>query len=137
MSVGDGLRLFMIVVGLVIMGMTVVSLARKHMTESFCIVWGIVSVMSVCAGIILQPTQWNRYISWGGLLLILFGTVLLLAGAFFFSVRISMLTRQVKELAIQVSLLNQENEMMLRELTRDRAESETMGHEKEEALIRH
>ena len=135
MSVGDGLRLFMIVVGLVILGMTVMSLARKHMTESFCIAWGIVAVMIICAGIILQPTQWNKYISWGGLLLILFGTVLLLAGAFFFSVRISMLTRQVKELAIQVSLLNQENAMLLREFTKDQAESETVEHE--EALVRH
>ena len=136
MSVGDGLRIFMIAVGLVILGMTVVSLARKHMTESFCIVWGVVAAIIFCAGIILRPTQWNRYISWGALLLILFGAVLLLAGAFFFSVRISMLTRQVKELAIQVSLLNQENAMMLRELTGNQAEIETKRHE-EEAPVRH
>lgn len=135
MSMGDGLRLFMIVVGLAVFGMTVVSLARKRMTESFCIAWGIVAAMAVCAGVILQPTEWNRYISWGGLLLILFGAVLLLAGAFFFSVRISVLTRQVKELAIQISLLNQENAMLLRELTGDQEESETVEHE--EALVRH
>ena len=136
MNVGDGLRLFMIAVGLIILGMTVVSLAKKHMTESFCIAWGAAAVMAICGGIILRPTEWNKYISWGGLLLILFGAVFVLAGAFFFSVRISMLTRQVKELTIQVSLLNQENAMMLREFTGDQAVSETVEHE-EEALVRH
>ena len=136
MSVGIGLRILMIVIGLVILSATIVSLARRHMTESFCIVWGIVAVMAICAGIILKPSQWSKYISWGGLLLILFGVVILLAGAFFFSVRISRLNRQVRELAIQVSLLNQENAMILRELYGDSAESEVMKHE-EEILIRH
>ena len=135
-SVGDGLRLFMITAGLVILSMTVVSLAKRHMTETFCIVWGIIAVLFICGGIILQPTQWNRYISWGGLLLILFGIVLLLAGAFFISLYISRLTRQVKELAIQVSLLNQENALVLGEFAKDHAEAEGDKHE-EEALICH
>ena len=125
----------MIVAGLVILSMTVVSLAKKHLTEVFCVVWGIVAVMFICAGIILRPTQWKIYISWSGLLLGLFGVVLVLAVAFFFSVRISVLTRQVKELAIQVSLLNQENEMILRELFEDPAKSERM--QREEAPVRH
>ena len=136
MSVGDGLRIFMIVVGLIIVGATVISLARRHMTESFCIAWGAIAVMIICAGIILQPSQWSKYISWGGLLLILFGVVVLLAGAFFFSVRISRLTRQVRELAIQISLLNQENAMILRELYGDSGEGEVVKYE-EEVLIRH
>lgn len=125
----------MIAAGLVIMCATVVSLAKKHLTEAFCIVWGIVAVMLICAGIVLRPTQWKIYISWGGLLLALFGAVLVLAVAFFFSVRISVLTRQVKELAIQVSLLNQENERILRELFEDTAESEMT--QREEAPVRH
>ena len=125
----------MIAAGLVILSVTVLSLAKKHLTEAFCIVWGIVAVMFICAGIVLRPTQWKIYISWGGLLLGLFGVVLVLAVAFFFSVRISVLTRQVKELAIQVSLLNQENEMILRELLEDTAESEMTQHE--EAPVRH
>lgn len=136
MSVGDGLRIFMIIVGLVILAATVVSLSRRHMTESFCIAWGAISVMVICAGIILRPSGWSKYISWGGMLLILLGATVLLVGAFFFSVRISRLTRQVRELAIQVSLLNQENAMILRELYGDSTESDVVEHE-EEALIRH
>ena len=125
----------MIAAGLVIMSATVVSLAKRHLTEAFCIVWGIVAVMFICAGIVLRPTQWKIYISWGGLLLALFGAVLVLAAAFLFSVRISVLTRQVRELAIQVSLLNQENERILRELFEDTAESEMT--QREEAPVRH
>ena len=126
------MRLFMIAAGLVILSMTIVSLAKKHLTEAFCIVWGIVAAMLICAGIILRPAQWSIYISWNGLLLVLLGAVLVLAAAFLFSVRMSVLTRQVKELAIQVSLLNQENEMILRELS---AESEMVR--REEAPVRH
>lgn len=136
MSAGDGLRLFMIVAGLATLSMTVVSLARKQMTETFCIAWGVAAVMMICAGVILQPTEWNKYISWGGLLLILLGAVFLLSGAFFISVRISEITRQVKELAIQIALLNQENEMILRKFAKDQPEGEAEKHEKE-ALVRH
>ena len=125
----------MIAAGLVILSAAVVSLARKHLTEAYCIVWGIIATVFICAGIVLRPTQWRIYISWRGLLLGLFGAVLVLAVAFLFSVRISVLTRQVKELAIQVSLLNQENERILRELLEDTAEGE-MIH-REEAPVRH
>ena len=130
------MRLFMIVAGLVILSMTVVSLAKRHMTEIFCIAWGIVAVLFICAGIILRPTLWSSYVSWGGLLLVLFGVVLMLAGAFFISLRISKLTREVRELAIQISLLNQENAMILRDLSEVPAESDRVEYEKE-ALVRH
>lgn len=135
MSSGDGLRLLMIVIGVVILGFTIMSLAKKHMTESFCIVWGIASVVIICGGIILQPTEWSKYISWGGLMLILFGAVFLLSGAFYFSVRISRLTREIRELAIQVSLLNQENAMILAELTGGSGTGKAEYNEK--TLIRH
>lgn len=135
MSAGTGLCLFMIVVGVVILGMTIHSLVKKNMTESFSILWGIVSFSLVVAGIVLRPTQWNQYISWSGLLLILFAVLLLLASAFYFSVRVSRLTREVRELAIQVSLLNQENEVIQRVLTRDHAEIE-MKTDEEKDLVR-
>lgn len=109
MSVGDWLRLFMIVVGLVTLGVTTTSLARKHMTESFCIFWGIASFLFIVAGILLRPVYLDNYISWSTLAVIFFGTFCLLVGGMYFSVRVSALIRQVTELAIQVSLLNQEN----------------------------
>ena len=129
------MRLFMIVAGLAILGMTVVSLTKRHMTEIFCIAWGIVAVLFICAGIILRPTVWSNYISWGGLLLVLFGVALMVMGAFFISLRISKLAREVKELAIQISLLNQENTMILRDLSELPEESDMVEYETE-ALVR-
>ena len=130
------MRIFMIVMGLVILMVTTVSLARKHMTESFCIAWGVASVGAICAGIILRPSGWSQYVSWHGLVLILLGVTLLLSGAFYFSLRISQLNREVKELAIRVALLDQENAMLLADRAEDAAETETKEHE-EKASVRH
>ena len=129
----------MIIVGLIIFGVTTVSLAKKHMTEVFCIFWGIISVLFIVAGIMLRPMGWNRYISWSALVIIFFGVIFVLLAGFFFSVRISRLMRQVTELAILVSLLNQENEMLIKEVSKQKEEFElTEGgkyeHEKENLI---
>ena len=133
------LRVFLIVVGLIIFGVTTMSLAKKHMTEVFCIFWGLVSVLFIAAGIMLRPIGWNRYISWSALVLIFFGVICLLIGGFFFSVRISRLMRQVTELAILLSLVNQENEMLIKEIAKYKdehmiAEGERLKHEEENLI---
>ena len=109
MNAGVWLRLFLIVVGLVILCMTTMSLAKKHMNESFCIFWGIMSFLFIISGIVLRPVEWSRYISGHTLVMILFGGM-------YYSLRISKLMRQVTELTMQVSLLNQENKIVLMEL---------------------
>ena len=129
MAAGDGLRLFMIVTGLAVLGIAVASLAKKRMTEAFCIAWSALAVMLVCGGIVLRPAGWSVYISWNGLLLVLSGLVVLLAGAFFLSIRVSMLGRQVRELAIRVSLLDQENEEIRRALLDDTEKGGAGAHE--------
>lgn len=116
MSMGVWLRLFLIVVGLGILSMTIVSLARKHMTESFCTFWGLVSFLFIAAGIMMRPVEWNRYISGHTLTIILFSAICTLVAGVYLSLRISSLMRQVTELAMQVSLLNQENKIVLTEL---------------------
>ena len=130
------MRILMVVIGVVILIVTIISLARKHMTESFCIAWGVVAVGTICAGIILRPSGWNQFVSWNGLMMILFGVIFLLAGTFYVSVRISQLNRQVKELAIKVALLDQENAMLLGERAEAGAEDEAKEHE-EKAAVRH
>ena len=136
MSAGDGLRLFMIATGIVILAATILSLARKHMTESFCVAWGIVAAGAILGGIVLRPAGWSNYVSAHGLNLILLGVTFLLAGAFYFSVRISKLNRVVKELAIKVALLDQETAALLGEREEAAGEQETEEHE-EEAAVRH
>lgn len=116
MGMGVWLRLFLIIVGVIVLSATTISLARKRMTESFCIFWGLLSFLFIVSGIILRPIEWNRFISGHALIIILFGAICVLVAGMYFSLRISNLIRQVTELAMQVSLLNQENEMVLNEL---------------------
>lgn len=125
------IRLLLILIGLVILGVTTMSLAKKHMTESFCVFWGLVSILFIVAGILLRPREWNLYMSWQTLVLAFLGVISLLIAGFYFSVRISRLIRQVTELAIQVSLLNQENEILSGRYNAQEADIDE-GHKHEE-----
>ena len=136
MSAGDGLRLIMIAIGVAIIVATIISLARRNMTESFCIAWGVVAAGAIFSGIVLRPSEWSSYVSANGMFLILLALVLTVAAAFYFTMRISQLNRAVKELSIRVALLSQENTMILHELAEDTAANEMQENE-EKTLICH
>ena len=110
------LRIILFVMGVALLVITVSSLAKRKINESFSLVWGIISVALIVMGIIISPVEWNDYISTGGLFLILVIMFSILYAAYFTSIRISQLTRENTELAIQVSLLNQENQRILHRL---------------------
>lgn len=114
--IGDFLRVFMVVVGIVLLLTTISSLAKRKMTEPVCLAWGVVSVVFILAGILLQPYEISRYISLTGLILIMIAGVVVLYGAFLVSTKLSELARKNHELAVQVSLLNHENCQMLKKL---------------------
>ena len=110
------LRIILFVMGVALLVITVSSLAKRKINESFSLVWGIISVALIVMGIIISPVEWNDYISTGGLFLILVIMFSIVYAAYFTSIRISQLTRENTELAIQVSLLNQENQRILNRL---------------------
>lgn len=110
------LRIILFVMGVAMLVITVSSLAKRKINESFSLVWGIISVALIVMGIIISPVEWNDYISTGGLFLILVIMFSIVYAAYFTSIRISQLTRENTELAIQVSLLNQENQRILHRL---------------------
>lgn len=112
MNSGDILRDVMIAGGGILLVMTIFSLARRHLTEIFCLVWGFFAVLMILGGILLRPTGIGNYISDTGLILaVLLGGLVILA-AYFISMYISMLERQNRELAMQVALLNEEQERL-------------------------
>lgn len=115
-SFADILRIIMIITGLYMLVKTVASLSKRQMHDSFCLAWGVVSVAIIIAGIILRPDHISEYISVTGLILVLIIFFSALYAAFFVSVRISELMRKNQELAIQVSLLNRENEEIQKKL---------------------
>ncbi len=114
MSVGDSLRIFMIITGIVLMGATFSSLAKRKMTESVCLAWGLVSAVCIIAGVFLRPYGISAYVSKMGLLLIIVSAIAVLCAAFYVSTKLSELARKNHELAVQVSLLNHENYSMLK-----------------------
>lgn len=102
--------------GVVLLGITMSSLARRKMTEPFCLTWGIISVVLILAGILLRPTLWNSLISLTGMFLVLLLGFAVIYISFFVSTRVSELMRKNQELAMQVSLLNWEKDELWKKL---------------------
>ena len=122
MAVGDVLRLFVIVAGAYMFLKAILSLAKRKMTEPFCLAWAVLSALMILSGILLNPSQLDGYISTRGLILIIIIVSGILWGLWFISTQVSSLKRRNQELAMQISLLNHDCEKMLRELEKLRKE---------------
>lgn len=116
MIIGDLLKIFMIILGIYLLCMTLLSLAKRKMTEQFCLVWAVMAGLMIVAGILLKPSQIGQYISVRGLLLVLIILLGAIWGLWFISTQVSILLRKNQELAMQTSLLNQDSEYMLKEI---------------------
>ena len=116
MAVGDVLRLFVIVAGAYMFLKAILSLAKRKMTEPFCLAWAVLSALMILSGIPLNPSQLDGYISTRGLILIIIIVSGILWGLWFISTQVSILKRKNQELAMQISLLNNDCEKILREL---------------------
>ncbi len=116
MEPGSILQIIMIVVGLYLLIAVVSSLAKRKMTESFCLTWGMIAIIIILAGILLRPAEWNRYISAMGMLLLLLIGFCIIYGAYFMSSKVSELMRKNMELSMQVSLLNHEKDELKKKL---------------------
>ena len=110
MTMGMLLQAIMIILGFVLLGKTISSLAHRKMTEPVCLTWGLISIIIVLAGCLLRPSGIAEYISLTGLILVVLIGFCIVYGAYFMSQVVSDLMRKNNELAIQVSLLNQEKE---------------------------
>ena len=113
MEPGVLLRIIIILVGVVLFCVTLFSLAKRRMTESFCLTWGFISVIIILAGILLRPTELASYISSTGMILVGIAAFCVIYGAYFISIKVSELMRRNLELTMQVSLLRKENEEII------------------------
>lgn len=110
MEMSDMIRISFVLVGLILFGVTMTSLAKRKMTETFCMIWGGVSCLLILAGILLRPVLLKNYISTTGLVIFALGIYCMICGAYILSTMISDITRKNRELAIQVSILQRECE---------------------------
>ena len=120
----DILRIILVLTGILLFVLTLSSLARRKMTESFSLTWGLVAVVMILAGILLQPYGLAGAISVYGLIMIVTIGFCLIFGAFYITSKVSEVERKSRELAMQVSLLNQENRMIMDKLEELTAETE-------------
>lgn len=104
----------MIVLSVILLTGSFLAYARHRLTENFGMIWGIVAVCLLIMGIIL--TVMEESVTAVAVIAVSLG-VLLVVGLFGFSQAISVMIMKNQELAMQVSLLNQENEGILQELT--------------------
>lgn len=116
MASGDLLTIFLIVLGICLFVVAILSLAKRKMTEPFCLAWACVSVLLVICGILIEPSELERYISLRVLILILLITIGVGWILWFISTQISILRRRNQEIAMQISLLNQDSERMMKKL---------------------
>ena len=116
MTLGDLLTIFLIVMGICLLVMAILSLAKRKMTEPFCLAWAVVSVLIVICGILIEPSELERYVSLRILILIFLIMIGIVWILWFISTQLSILMRKNQELAMQISLLNQDSERMLKKL---------------------
>lgn len=105
--------LIMIGTGVLLLVWSFLAYARHRLTENFGMIWGATALCLIVAGIVLAVTD-GSFVA--VMAVIVFLGLMLLLCLFGFSLAISILIMKNQELAMQVSLLNQENESILQEL---------------------
>lgn len=105
----------------------------RKLTVNLAVVWEILGVILILVGTVPALSSWTHLISIGtGMGLFIVGAVCLWGG-FQFSLLVSRLAMKNQELAIQVSLLIQENEKLTQQLE---GLADRMGEYEEKAAIR-
>lgn len=103
----------MIVLGGLLLIWSFLAYAKHRLTENFGMIWGLAALCLIIAGIVLAVAGGSFMAVTA--VVVLLGVILVLC-LFGFSQVISILIMKNQELAMQVSLLNQENESILQEL---------------------
>ncbi len=110
MDTGTFLRIFLCVIGIILMLVTISALAQKKITESSSLMWGAVALIFFVTGVLIRPVMLKAYLSNAAMVLIALAVICVLAGAFVIAMRVSELIKKNNELAIRFSLLQSEYE---------------------------
>lgn len=102
--------------GIIVLCMDFVSFAHRKMTESLGLVWGFFAVILILCGAVPGLSDWSEALPKEACAAFLVIGSIAILGTFYLSSNVSRLLRKNQELAMQVSLLNQENERILGEI---------------------
>lgn len=109
-------RTAVILAGIILLLLAFFSLVKRKMTEGFSLGWAVGSVLLIIIGIVPCLSDWTTKLSTTHVIALLLFSIFVVGFIFRMSKSISQLTMKNQELAMQVSLLNQENERILYEL---------------------
>ena len=115
MSTAAIVKACVILMGIGIMIVTFVLHAKKKLTVNLAVTWELLGIAAILSGAVPRFSGWSSRIGLGSLVLLI-TALLVLWGVYQMTIQISSLLMKNQELAILVSLLNQENERILREL---------------------
>ena len=119
-------QILLVAAGVIVLVIDVALLAKRKLSEPISVTWGFAAIIFILAGVFLRPNGWINYISPAGLIMLSILGVLALVGLFMASSRMSELIRKNTEMAMNISLLNQE----IVELKKDIAENHRRIEEK-------
>ena len=109
-------RALLIISGFILLVLDFLMYSAKKMGESYGMLWIVVSVALILTGYIKKDWSAFTYIDSKLLIPLLTIIAILVLLMFLVTSSISVLTRQNQELAMQVSLLNQENETLVKRI---------------------
>lgn len=112
----DVLRLAVILMGLALLVMDFLTFVYRKITEGMGLLWFVLGGVLLLLGLVPGLCDWTSAVPQKAVPALLLAGSVFLAAAFYISSLVSQLLRKNQELAMHVSLLNQENESILYEL---------------------
>ncbi len=106
----------LIITGIIVMALTFLLHSAKKLTVNLAVAWEAIGIGLVLVGAVPLFSSWCYWLARGTMVAMFLVGGLTIWGGFELSILISSLAMKNQELAMQVSLLNQENERILEEL---------------------
>ena len=118
----DIVRIVVVCEGILILFVDFFAFVYRKLTEGIGLGWGFFACIFILLGIVPGLSDWTAVLPVQLLPALGILQFVILAGMFYFSMKVSELLRKNQELAMHVSLINQENERILGQLKRLRKE---------------
>ena len=117
-------RLAVIIVGILFLGGSILCFVTRKISPGIGVIWVLVSILIVILGALPIWRAWGHLVSMPVTMTVFFLALSFLIGMFLLCLEVSNVLSRNRELAMQVSLLNQENEQILNDLERLKGERE-------------
>lgn len=110
------IRIVIIIAGILLMSVSFLMHSYKKITVNFTVMWELLGIMMVLIGAVPVFSQWTKQLASGtGFAFFCVGAIFLFE-EFRSSVMLSQLFLKTQEMAMHISMLNQENERIMRDL---------------------